>query len=282
MLSLLAAHQGIAQETYYGQYVQLKGYYLQGSDEPLWLILINKFEDQIKTKYFAYNSQFGSVPERFNQWKQDKKIILYASGSYITNFTSSGTPVGLTIDNGVVVNRNIEPNGYDGLVIVYPSGKIDVLNLKYTLKLNLQSREYDIQHNELDKNDFINWATATKFTVFQTHLLVYNNQLSFSSYSSSKSISTNRRFLACGTNLSGQMIQVIVNDLHEGTLYNRAQIALNILRYQEGLNVAWMINLDTGSKDIFQAYNEKGEELTHFRGTTPFKEAVNLIAYYYE
>jgi hypothetical protein len=266
--------------SYYSQYVDLKGDRLYGSDEPLWLILINKYEDRIKTKYFASAGGYGSISDKFNAWKENKKIIMYASGSYTGGLAS--TPVGLTIDNGILVNRNIEQKGYDGLVVVFPSGKIDVLNLKFTLTLDNGTRQYDIQHNEFDKNDFISWAIAARFTVFQTHLLVFKNQLCFSQFGSSIATASNRRFLACGINSNNQTINVIINDLHRGTLYERSRIALDILQNQEGLNVAWMINLDTGAKDVFQGFNEQGLYLTHYTGTTPLSSAINLIVYYYD
>jgi hypothetical protein len=277
-----APPKGVAQESWYSQYVQLKGYNLYGSSEPLWLILINKSENHIKTKYFAYPSLYSTVPEKFNSWKRNKKVILYASGSYVSNLTSTGTPVGLTIDNGVAVNRNIETKGYDGLVVISPAGEIDVLDLKYVITFQGEARQYDIQHNQFDKNDFIQWAVGARYTVFQTHLLAYKNQICLSQYNSSTTTASNRRFLACGTNSLGQTIHVIVNDLHSGTLYARAKLAFDVLQNQEGLNIAWMINLDTGAKDIFQAYNEQGDELIHYKGSTSFNEAINLIAYYYE
>ncbi|MBL0121149.1 MAG: hypothetical protein IPP89_19870 [Saprospiraceae bacterium] len=45
-------------------------------------------------------------------------MIMVSSAGYMDNY---GVPVGLTIDNGKLVNKNL--GSTDGLIIVYPTGE---------------------------------------------------------------------------------------------------------------------------------------------------------------
>ena len=62
---------------------------------------------RIKVKYFAAKDNDGTiVSERFKNWAYGKDIIAYTSGTYMTSFDLRlATPVGITVDNGKIVNK---------------------------------------------------------------------------------------------------------------------------------------------------------------------------------
>lgn len=236
--------------------------------------------NRIKAKYFAAKGSDGSsVPDRYNTWAAGKNTIIVSSAGYMDQY---GTPVGLTIDNGKVVNRNLA--AFDGLLIVYATGGIVATNLKNG-DLTLQgggiasNRKFDIRNSYTDRSDFIAWAQSQEATVFQTHLLVYKDQLTIGS--NAESTPRERRFLAVGKDrVTGNLCHVVLNLPEYTTLYEGTLRAKKFLNDTRDLDVTFMINLDTGYQDVCFLYNRDGSINPLIHGERPITNAVNLLAYY--
>jgi hypothetical protein len=242
--------------------------------------------NRIKAKYFAAKDPYNgsSVPTRYKNWAYGKNIICATSGTYMTSFNpNNSNPVGLTIDNGIVVNEKMEE--FDGLVIVYATGGIVATNLKEkNLKVQggtLTGVSLDIKGNAFHRSQFIKWCKEQEATVFQTHLLANKNNLTIDQYTS-KSDKRERRFLAVGYDYEGQVVHVIVHSPTYTSLYEGSRRALEFLTDFKEINVEWMINLDTGAQDVFELYNKNGQKDQTILGRLKIEEAVNLLVYYYE
>lgn len=237
---------------------------------------------RIKAKYFAAKGNDGtSVPDRYTNWSTGRNMIIVSSAGYMDQF---GTPVGLTIDNGKVVNRNLAP--FDGLIIVYATGGVVATNLK-NADLTLQGggiasdRKFDIRNNYTDRMDFINWAQSQEATVFQTHLLVYKDELTINI--NAEPTPRERRFLAVGYDKASKNLCHVILNLPEYTkLYDGTVKAKKFLNNTRGMQVTFMINLDTGYQDVCFLYNKDGSANTLIHGEKPITNAVNLLGYYYQ
>lgn len=245
---------------------------------------------RIKTKYFAAKSDDGiTVYDRYKEWVRGKDVIAVSSAGYMTGYEAGkpGTPVGLTIDNGTIVNGTIQ--NFDGLIIVYATGGIAASNLK-DADLKLQgggidpNRRFDIKNNIKDKYDFINWAKTESATVFQTHLLVYRDiyQVALNAPSEPKT----RRFFAVGNDKNtNELYYVIVNCPEATSLYQGGKRVKEFLNNYNDLKIVFMINLDTGDQDIFKLYNRDGSVNNLIRPNAfwekPLSAAANLLAFYY-
>ena len=95
-------------------------------------IWISRKSKKAKAKYFAHRLHDQSPYERFKEWKDenDKEVILKSSGAYATSF-QKGKPVGITVDNGEIVNKKLDDR-MNALVIVYPTGGIVVSKFSQT------------------------------------------------------------------------------------------------------------------------------------------------------
>jgi hypothetical protein len=241
--------------------------------------------NRIKAKYFAAKDNYGTtVPFRVFEWAKGKNLIAITSAGYMDN---SITPVGLTIDNGRIVNRNLE--NFDALIIVYATGGIAATNLDLA-DLKLQgggidpTRKFDIRNNSRDREEFIDWAENVGATVFQTHLLVYKDVLAItpSAPSATKDI-RERRFLAVGTDKNtGDIIHVIINSSEYTSLYEGSRRTKDFLNEYKDMNVIFMINLDTGAQDVFNLYNKDGSINKSIKGEKSMDYAANLLCYYFE
>jgi hypothetical protein len=239
----------------------------------------------VRAKYFAAPDFNGNnVFKRYSNWSNSQgNVILVSSGTYMDN---RRVPVGLTIDNGIPVNETLVYDKMDALTIVYATGGIVVSNLKDgDLSVSgsgiTSGRKLNLRRSASDMQDFIDWARDQEATVFQTHLLVYKNQLSISAQNSSTA-SRERRFLAVGKDENGKVVHLVVHCPVYSTLYEGSRKVLEFLNKYKSVNVTFMINLDTGAQDVFELYNSDCTRNTLIKGATDSREAVNLLAYYYE
>jgi hypothetical protein len=255
------------------------------------VIQLSRSKDRIKVKYFAAKDFVNnkSIYQRFNEWKMGRNVVLFSSGTYMDDYSPYAKPVGLTMDQGVMVNERLETNRLDALVIVYATGGIVVTNLKdgNLNYINQGSKVSANLNNSLQRAGFINWAKENAATVFQTHLLVYDNTLKLTDplYSNCTSCKEKRerRFLAAVKDSEGKIYHVIVNNLNQSnSLYQATQKTLKYLNEMEDFQVVFMINLDTGAQDVFQFYKNNGSPHPILKGTKDLATAVNLLVYYFQ
>lgn len=237
-------------------------------------IWISRKSQRVKAKYFAHK-QFGySVYDRYKEWRADKKVVLMSSGAYTG---SNDVPVGLTVDNGNIVNKDYDDK-MDGLVVVYATGGIVVSNVEDgDLYLDALGKKIDIR-DAYSRNEFLNWAVGQKATVFQTHLLAYKNKHRFYKDTQEKAC---RKFLVLATSSSGELFHIIFYPKYKNySLYDGTNRILNYLIGQS-MQVTAILNLDTGMYDIVGTGEGtkdcKGNFIT---GTTNNREEMtNLLAY---
>ncbi len=250
-------------------------------------VTMNRANNRVKAKYFAYKEGNQSVNDRFQKWRKGRSIILVTSGAY-ENYLNKSIPEGLTIDNGVVVNE--KPNSYGGLVIVYATGGIAVSSIKEQkvgITCDNVQQQYDV-NNALERQMFISCAQKMEATTFQTHLLVYKDQLKVldpdCTAHPTACYKRERRFLAvCKYN--GELVHIIVNTSisDANTLYEGTKAVYNFLKKGREMDeVVFMINLDTGDQDVFDLFDQGGTKRTDIQGKKSCEDAANLLVYYYE
>lgn len=249
------------------------------------VVYMQRSGERVRAKYFAAKDYYGnSVHERYKNWKNTNPgVILVSSGTY---WNGQGIPEGLTIDNGVMVNGSLIHNKMDALTIVFATGGIVVSDLKEgNLKISgggvNPNRKFDLRENSKDLYDFKKWAKSQEATVFQTHLLVYGNELKISSYNSDKT-PRERRFLIVGKNEDGDIIHTIVHRPDYATLYQSSKKTKEFLNDYAEMEVIFMINIDVGNQDIFELKNWDCSTNKTIKGQKKMSEAANLLVYYFK
>jgi hypothetical protein len=264
---------------YESKYVEISQ--VKYEDNAYNIVYMKRDSSRVNAKYFAAKDFNGkSVYQRYSTWAASKNIILVSSGTYMDN---TGRPVGLTIDNGVLVNNTMAD--FDGLVIVYATGGIVVSNLDdKDLTVQGIEKKLDIRNSAFDRQTFIEWAKNHEATVFQTHLLVHKNVLTINPGLNGTNSRTarERRFLAVGTDKKGKTIHCIVHCTEYATLYDGTARTKTFLNEYKDLNVTFMINLDTGNQDVFELYNKNCTVNQSIKGRVSVSRAINLLAYYFQ
>ena len=254
------------------------------------IMKMSRQNNHVKVKYFAGADKYMSVANRYKQWAQGKNIIMYSSGTYYDKTTNS-KPVGICIDNGKLVNDNVLQNEMDALAIVYNTGGIAVSDLKKGDLTISDQNGFNSKVNVRDPFDaeiFKNWAMKNNATVFQTHLLCYNNEIKVlrPAPNSSAAAKRERRFLAVCQDKDGSIQHLIINIKENVTIYEGATAICKYILHPNNvfLKIFFLINLDTGAQDIFKSYDGKGniDNRKLFGGTESLDGARNLLVYYYE
>lgn len=242
------------------------------------VIWINRLSNRLKAKYFAS----GDVYNKFKKFDKDKHVALVCSGAFTTNRDGKLMPKGITVDNGITVNR-ARDKIMDGLVIVYATGGIVVSDLEKEYLFiyeNDKKHKLDLLKSE-HKTLFLNWANRAWATVFQTQLLASENSLRLS-VSKANKWERERRLLALVKNSNDQVYHVIFNIKKHVYLGKITLKVLNYLRYNKSFYVYSILNLDTGDYDILRVNDENGRQLSDIKGPKSISIATNLLVYYYE
>ena len=246
-------------------------------------IWISRKGGKAKAKYFAHKQGGYHVHHRYTVWRvnDSKNIILKSSGTYATGWNNSDLPVGVTVDNGVVVNRSYSPK-MDGLVIVYATGGIAVSNIEdKDLYLESIGRKVDIT-NATDRAAFLRWAEKEDATVFQTHLLAYKNR---SQIVQDNGETARRKVLALAKTSSGELFHIILYfKNYEYSLADATSRSLSYLKNSRGMDVIAMINLDTGGYDILNTAGAATDcaDNSTWGTTSNYDDMTNLLTYYFE
>ena len=237
----------------------------------------------IRAKYFAQNAY-----TEYLKWKGTKEILLVTAGAFSDSWGVNGKPIGLCVDNGHIVSR-VPDSKMDGMVIVYNGssqiGGIAIVDLdKSGVKCKTSKGDYKYyypRNSYTDRSNFLNWGEDNGLTLFQTQL-VYSEKKSYSENFSNLYYgnSRERRFLAI-CKKSGTVHHVIIDIPDPMYLNLAAKQAKYVLEY-DGFDVLYIMNLDTGGKNILHAYN--GVDLKNlqpnYNSEARIEKATNLIIYY--
>ena len=263
-----------------GELIEFSKSTMHGED--YYMLSMNRKNERIKAKYFASQDVNGeSVSDRFLKWGEGRNIIAVSSGTYMNECNVGADPVGLTIDNGIPVNVRME--NFDGLLIVYATGGVVASNLQeknLTMACDGQNKVFDIT-DSWDRQEFINCAKSVDATVFQTHLLVWKNELKI--YSNSTSAESSRRFLAVCKDEVGNVLHVIIHCPNPVSLLKGAKNVNTFLsEFKDMEEVVFLVNLDTGCQDVFFVWDNQGKLRKEITGRLNIDAAANLLVYYYE
>ena len=226
---------------------------------------------QFGIRYFSQNAG-----DRFDQWRQNKKVFIACAGAFSSTWEADSKPVGFTVDNGEIINLNFDFE-MDGLVIIENSS-ISVIDLDY-LQAGIdledgQKISMNPRNSSFDCEKLKRIAKEEKSTIFQTQLLYsIDRSTNFSNPYFGKI--RERRFLAV-CKKKNEFINVIVDAPDPTYLNLSAKYAKDVLEY-DGYKIFYLLNLDTGDKNIFWGIeNDKLYDL----GTTTMNKSTNLIVWY--
>lgn len=229
----------------------------------------------LKAKYFAYQN----VSNKFHQFKQQKDIVLATTGGFTNSFHQ---PEGLTVENGNIVNAVLMHDRH-GLVMVRESGGINVLNLKRDkFHLPLGHKKVKTINNPLESlvaySELLRWCRDFKATLFQTQLLAYSDKLLIHP-GKAKNQLRERRILALFSDKNTGAVHHAIFNIEAS--YELATIAEEVYSLIASRNkkIEAILNLDVGSYNILEVYDDHEKRLNYIKGPVRINEATNLIVY---
>ena len=230
--------------------------------------------NRIKVKTF-FNEQ------SYNKWKPQHNVIVNFTAGYTSSFGATAQMIGITIDSGLVISRQLIRGRLDALVAVYPNGALDVVNRadrNLTFTGSGQEKNFDMS-SDFGVEKFLMWAKQEKLSVFQTHLLAYNNEVILGSNSSD--VERERRFLVIATNKKGEKEHFIINKRQPASLLNATNAVIDYLKNKKYF-VHSITNYDAGAEDYFRFYLNDGSVSNKLKGLSDHFPRPALMVYYYE
>jgi hypothetical protein len=237
-------------------------------------VWLKRGSDRIKAKYFAS----GQVYQKYSA--MNEQIILTCAGAFTERLGDALLPQGLTVDNGAIINRNLNAQ-MDGLVIVYATGGIAVSDIErewLSVEEDGKRQQLDILQSA-DKTSFLNWAQRNKATVFQTQLLASAAGLRLDVARAQRELRERRLLAIVRDHRTKEVMHVVINVPRAFYLGPLTKLVYDYLR--QTTEVVGLLNLDTGDYDVFQVNTPSGESLSDLRGPRSIGVATNLLVYYY-
>ncbi|MCO6493313.1 MAG: hypothetical protein J5I98_33135 [Phaeodactylibacter sp.] len=227
--------------------------------------------DNIKAAYLPGQSHFTRVYERFSSWKAGKDILLSSSGAYAVQGYKD--PLGFTMDEGAAVNNHWKED-MDALVVL-DGHRLEVYNKEQRFVADSGQR-FNLADG-MDRAAFANWGENNGLTIFQTHLLAYDGQLTITEEGRNKV--AKRKFLALAS-VSGKEYAVLVY-AKGNYLYDAARDVFSLLKARPGCQVRAMVNLDTGVQDVLELHPAlQACNGNAIKGFVASRYAMNLLAFY--
>jgi hypothetical protein len=223
---------------------------------------------QIKAKYYAFEPF-----KNFREVKKNHDVILATTGGYTTK---DAKPDGFTVQNGELRNAILLHDRH-GLVLFSDEGT-RILNLKSNITLPNGEKLESPYRSILSYYKLLNWCKTNKATIFQSNLLAYSNSILIS-HSKAPSTQRERRLLALFSDEKRNVIHAIFDIKEQYALATITQEIFNIISSRK-LKVEGIINLDTGSYNILNVYDERENLIRDVKGLVDISEATNLIIYY--
>lgn len=225
-----------------------------------------------KVKYFSKNAY-----TEYQNWQAGHSVQLICAGAFSETWDSDSKPVGFTVDNGEVVNYQMDPE-MDGLVLITDDGilcwDLDYLENGVFVEgegiLSTNPRE-----SAIDRINLASEAEEHEWTIFQTHL-VYSDDRLYNFGNLKYGEARERRFLGICT-IDDELHNVIVDAPNELELNLSALYAKEVLDHV-GFKVYYLLNLDTGGKNILAILQDS--QYLSYKYDDTIEEATNLIIFY--
>ena len=242
---------------------------------------------KIKATYFGQDAY-----DQFLKLKEEKDIVLATTASFSSSMIFTGVSVGFCSENGNILNK-MPDKTMDAMVVLQSNsknnGRIAIGDLDYD-EVNFEPSsifEHTLNPREkvLDTYSFFNLIEEQELSVFQTQLLYSYKKPNASHFNDLYygAGDRNRRFLAIARK-DNSIDNVIIDIPNNDYLMNAANSSKIILE-KDGFEVLYLMNLDTGCKDILHVFN--GTDLENKRPKQAIRSgtiehASNLLVYYKE
>lgn len=232
-----------------------------------------KLDSSVAVGYVCSNAKNSDLLWDFEVHYRTQ-CLLVTNANYFEENATEFTPTGLTVSNGLLLNKNISDE-LDGLVVLY-KGQLKVFNLKSD-KVGIDLKTFNLSDTR-SFQAFMEFCSLNKCSVFQTHLLAHRNSNLVCPTTASKR-SAFRKTLVILEDESELQTHVLYQ--LNNRVYSLFELTSHLLKLNESKNVTAIINFDTGAVDFLKVYSEPGKRLTNRDGNSNnyLTELSNFLLY---
>ena len=229
---------------------------------------------KLQAGYLGHREAHANLYERYADWSAGKRIVLsstvsFASGSY-------EHPIGLCFDLGTPVNNQWGRN-MDALVVIN-KGDLSVYDGAAGFYFPPLQDEL-VLTDPSDKVRFTAWAQKNRASVFQTHLLVEENEMKINRTTQGRK--AYRKFLGLLSDHEGRTYRAVFYIRFPETLFAATRKIYDYLN-EKGVSIRSLVNLDTGANDILEVDSTMQTcRAGRIEGEQGLASASNLLSFFY-
>lgn len=223
----------------------------------------------VKAIYFGKNGK-----QRYDNWVRQsrKRVLCYFAVGFAKDFENGNPPLGLCVDQGYILNRSLDSK-MDGLVSISADGKLSAIDVDSERVYG----QYNLR-NSSEKAAYLSKISRSKTSIFQTQLM-YTSSVGKKVGELKYGKRASRRFLAICKDQSGNIHHIIV-DLIESVHLNHAALKARLALEEEGYEVQYLLNQDTGARNIMMAFDTRGKRT--YSAPVDISKATQLLVYYWD
>jgi len=213
---------------------------------------------------------FGTdAKSKYDAWKKHykRRILCYFAVGFAEQ---NDRPLGISAENGTSLNRNWEQS-MDGLIQVDAYGKLTFADLER----ERVAQRYDLK-SASDRSRFMRQLPRSRGSIFQTQLMYSHldgRKMGPEKYGERAS----RRFMAVCRDKGGHVHYIILEQPKSMHL-NKAAVGAIACLSSVGYEILYLFNHDTGSRNVMQAFDQKGKRL--YRSPMELSKATQLLVFY--
>jgi predicted protein tyrosine phosphatase len=211
-------------------------------------------------------------------WDEKRKLgqdVIVATTGGFTN--AQREPEGLVTQDGRTINPVLRPD-QDDLVLLEPNGSARVVNLRSPVGFQLPGLNHFVNPRLrfIDYAELMEWINDKSATVFQTQLLAWDDSVLVRTAAPRQA--RERRMFAAVRDKQENLRLVLFDITKQYALLDQTDDVIAMLK-RRNLRVVWLLNLDVGSFNILEMYDEAGTTLARPHGPLPIASATNLLIF---
>jgi hypothetical protein len=260
--------QAIAQKraaSYHGGAMQV--YSLQAEGARFQVCDLDLSRGSVRAVYFG---QQGGAQYQAWQKRHRSQVLCYLAVGFAQDWAPDQPPLGLAVERGAPLNRALDAQ-MDGLVLVDERGALTALDLN----AERVAGQYSLRRRG-DQEAFLRSMRREQASAFQTQLM-YSHALGAQMGEDRYGKKAARRFLAICQDQQGHTHHLVM-DLNQAKPLNLAAKQALAALQKRGYQVRYLLNQDTGSRNIMAAFDERQKRL--YAAPVVLDRATQLLVYY--
>jgi len=245
------------------------------SRQPYGEVIWMKKGQDLKSVYHI-GVEAGKNPyQRASSSIPNQAVILQTTAAYTGDYALN-TQLGIAMEQGRLKNKALAAQ-MDGLVLIWQN-QVEVFNIRESFFFQPLNQRIEL-NDVYDRTRFLAWVEKNNGSLFQTHLLAFNQDLKITNVARDRVAD---RKLLVTLSKDGEEYFVLFHFARSIYLYDAAKMTLEYLTEKKNAEIHGIVNLDTGVHNVLELPEQAAHCAMGTLGKEHPQEAANLLTFFYQ